>query len=86
MLIKEIENGLADANIDLEKIMEYEEKLTEEYNTITEKYRILFRKLNTERKTKKQQIIDNCSHNYIRYSEYHNDRYFICDKCGHEKY
>ena len=56
MLIKEIENGLADANIDLEKIMEYEEKLTEEYNTITEKYRILFRKLNTERKTKNNKL------------------------------
>jgi len=85
-LIKEIENGLADANIDLEKIIEYEQKLVKEYNIITEKYRILFRKIDTKQKIKRQKIIDNCSHNYIMYSEYHNDKYFVCDKCGHETY
>lgn len=84
-LIDEIENGLTDMNTDLEKIIEYEQKLTEEYNAITEKYRILFHKIKVERQNKKQQIINNCSHKYVRYSEYHNDRYFICDKCGHEK-
>lgn len=85
-LIKEIETDLADKNIGLEKVEECEKKLADEYNTITEKYRILFDKLACIRQRKAQEIIDSCSHNYTRYSEYHNERYFICNKCGHEKY
>ena len=69
-----------------DEILKCEKKLIDEYNNITEDYRILFNKIKIQIKKNKDQIITKCDHNYIRYSEYHNDRYFICNKCGHEKY
>jgi len=69
-----------------DELLKCEERLTDEYNEITKEYRILFDKLKTQLQKNKEEIIRNCDHEYIRYSEYHNDRYFICDKCGHEKY
>tara|TARA_Y100000389_G_C17431952_1_gene503206 strand:+ start:614 stop:880 length:267 start_codon:yes stop_codon:yes gene_type:complete len=67
-------------------LLKCEKNLTNEYNNVTKEYRILFDKLKTQIKQNKEELIQKCDHEYIRYSEYHNDRYFICDKCGHEKY
>lgn len=87
-LVKEINISIVNKihKDDLNELYNYESKLTKEYNCITQEYRTLFKRLSYEKKRIKQNIIDNCTHNYIRYSEYHNDRYFICDKCGNEKY
>ena len=85
ILIKELNENLNN-DISIEKLLEYDSKLIEEYNTITQDYRRLFKIIDLKIKKKKQEIINNCQHNYIRYSEYHNERYFICDKCGNEKY
>lgn len=85
-LIKEIEFSLNEKMITIEELNILEERLREEYNNITEEYRTLFHKIKGETKKKKREIIMKCDHNYIRYSEYHNERYFVCDKCGNEKY
>ena len=70
----------------IEELNKFEEKLREEYNSITSEYRILFKQIGTEINKSIEHKRRTCSHNYIRECEYHNDRYFICDKCGHEKY
>lgn len=85
ILIKQLEKELSNPDINLEKIKEYESKLAEEYNYVTEEYRHMFCKLQIARENKQQQLFDKCSHKYTTYSEYHNERYSICDKCGHEK-
>ena len=86
-LVKKINNSIDSkiCNRDLNELDKHESSLIEEYNRITEEYRVLFKRISCEKKRITQNIIDNCSHNYIRYSEYHNERYFICEKCGHEK-
>ena len=84
-LINEINNVLGDTQPDLNTIIELEEKLIVEYNLITKDYRNLFEKMCEKKKMLQEETIANCVHNYIRYSDYHNERYFICDKCGHEK-
>ena len=85
-LIKKINSSLNATNLTTEELKSFEEKLTEEYNNITEEYRCLFHRLKNEVNKKTKEKIMNCEHDYIRYSEYHNERYFICNKCGHEKY
>lgn len=85
-LIKKINSSLNATNLTIEELASFEEKLTEEYNNITEEYRCLFHKIKKETHNRRQEQIMNCVHKYIRYSEYHNESYFICDKCGHEKY
>lgn len=85
-LIKEIKHSLDTKKLSLEELHYLEEKLTKEYNNITEDYRNLFYIIKNKTHEKNQEAIAKCNHNYIRYSEYHNERYFQCDKCGHEKY
>ena len=85
-LFKEIESSLNKKQIDIENISRLKEKLIVEYNSVTEEYRNLFQRIKHETDKKKKEMIEQCEHDYIRYSEYHNERYFICEKCGNEKY
>ena len=85
-LVKEIEGNLNSTKMEIEQLLDCESRLTEEYNEITQEYRTLFNKLKEEIKHRNREIIENCDHTYVRYSEYHNDRYFVCEKCNHEKY
>lgn len=85
-LLKEIRDALDRNNIKNDELSNYDKRLCNEYNNITREYRELFQKIKIKMDENKKNIIKSCNHNYIRYSEYHNDRYFICDKCGHEKY
>tara|TARA_A100001015_G_C14808662_1_gene639947 strand:+ start:166 stop:432 length:267 start_codon:yes stop_codon:yes gene_type:complete len=71
---------------DTKELLKCEENLRNEYNEITKEYRILFDQIKVQVQKNNKEIMQNCEHQYIRHSEYHNDRYFICDKCGHEKY
>jgi len=85
-LLKEIHQVLDKSDIKNDELLNYDKKLCDEYNIITEEYRQLFQKLKIKMKENRENVIKNCNHKYIRYSEYHNDRYFVCDICGHEKY
>ncbi len=69
-----------------EKLDLLEDMLIEEYNKITSPYRIKFKYISELKKQNYKSKIQNCVHEYVRYNEYHNDRYFQCKKCGHEKY
>tara|TARA_B100001094_G_scaffold122483_1_gene118174 strand:- start:22799 stop:23008 length:210 start_codon:yes stop_codon:yes gene_type:complete len=69
----------------MEEIIAFKEKLRVEYNKITEPYRTLMMNIDDKIEQKQKQIYDKCSHDYERFSEYHNDRYYICKICGHEK-
>ena len=84
-LIKEINSSLNKNKLTIEDLTCLEDKLTQEYDNITEGYRCLFRRLKNEINKKTQESILICNHDYIRYAGYHNERYFVCDKCGHEK-
>ena len=86
VLIKEIHQALNASNIETSELLEHKKKLDEEYNTITEEYRELYQKIETKMNENREKIVKNCNHKYSRISEYHNDRYFICNICGHEKY
>jgi hypothetical protein len=86
ILIEEITTAMKNPQLDIDELVRLEGRLTEEYNRITEDYRMLFGRIETDKLKKRQQLVKNCQHNYIRYSEYHNDRYFICSICGHERY
>lgn len=85
-LIGEINSSLNTKTLTIEELQSLEKKLIEEYNNVTQEYRRLFQRIQNESRRKRQETIMNCEHNYIRYAEYHNERYFECDKCGHEKY
>lgn len=85
-LIDHIYFVLDNYETDTNELLKCEERLANEYNEITKEYRILFDKLKKQLQKNNEEIIQNCDHQYKRYSEYHNDIYFICDKCGHEKY
>ena len=85
-LIREINSSLNTKTLTIEELQSLEKKLIEEYNNVTQEYRRLFQRIQNETTRKREEIIMNCEHNYIRYAEYHNERYFECDKCGHEKY
>jgi len=85
-LIREINSSLNTKTLTIEELQSLEKKLIEEYNNATQEYRRLFQRIQNETSIKREEIIMNCEHNYIRYTEYHNERYFECDKCGHEKY
>lgn len=84
-LVKEIDGYFNSSKMDIEKLLDCEKRLIDEYNEITKEHKRLFSKIETEIKTRRLEIIANCEHKYIRYSEYHNDCYFICEKCHHEK-
>ena len=72
-------------NLSIEEIDKIESILIDEYNKLTQPYREKFSKLTNLRKSIIKKKIDNCVHDYERFCEYHNDRYYICRKCGHEK-
>ena len=72
-------------NITIQDIENIELLLSEEYNNLTAPYRKRFSILSDLKKKLHKRMIDNCEHDYERFSEYHNDRYYICKKCGHEK-
>uniref|UniRef100_A0A6C0KYZ5 Uncharacterized protein n=1 Tax=viral metagenome TaxID=1070528 RepID=A0A6C0KYZ5_9ZZZZ len=81
-----LEKGVHDFNnCSMEEIIAFKEKLRVEYNKITEPYRTLMMNIDDKIEQKQKQIYDKCSHDYERFSEYHNDRYYICKICGHEK-
>jgi len=84
-LIKQLEEHLSNSNMNMEEIIQYETKLSNEYNKVTEEYRIMFSRLEIEHNKKQQQIYNDCSHKYKTFCEYHNERYFVCEICGHEK-
>tara|TARA_Y100000389_G_C17267310_1_gene416117 strand:- start:118 stop:381 length:264 start_codon:yes stop_codon:yes gene_type:complete len=84
-LIKEIESILDKNNVSVEELYILEDKLSKEYNIITEGYRTLFHRIKNVTCEKRQEMIMKCQHHYTIYTEYHNERYFVCNKCGHEK-
>lgn len=73
------------SNITISDVIEKEEILSAEYSKITKPYRDLFQILAKIKHNKRDEEIRNCDHNYVRYSEYHNERYYVCSKCNHEK-
>ena len=85
-LLKETNQILKKPTIEIDELLNYEKKLCNEYNIITQEYRELFKKIKIKIKKNREDTIKNCNHKYRRYSEYHNDHYFVCDICGHEKY
>ena len=68
------------ANID-----NYENYLIEELNKVSLPYRSTLNEIFLIRKTMREECIRNCKHDFERFSEYHNDVYFVCRKCGYEK-
>lgn len=72
-------------NCSMQDIIAYKEKIIIEYNKLTEPYRMLMMKVDEKIENKQQQIYRECSHDYERFSEYHNERYYLCRICGHEK-
>lgn len=68
----------------IEELIIKESQLINEYNKITYPYRKIMTDMSDIITEKKREKIKNCKHRYIRYCEYHNDRYKICDLCGHE--
>lgn len=85
-LIKEIQNALNGSVIKTSELLKHKKKLDDEYNDVTREYRELFQRIEIKLKEDRERFINECNHKYIRYSEYHNDRYFVCELCGHEKY
>ena len=84
--INEIKSWLKD-NKDtatIEELTIKEEQLIDEYNKITYPYRKIMSDISEIISEKKKEKIKNCKHKYIRYCEYHNERYKICELCGHE--
>uniref|UniRef100_A0AB39JFU6 Uncharacterized protein n=1 Tax=Florenciella sp. virus SA2 TaxID=3240092 RepID=A0AB39JFU6_9VIRU len=72
-------------NVTIQDVTKIELLLSEEYNKITAPYRKRLSILNELKKELHKKMIDNCDHDYERFSEYHNDRYYICKKCCHER-
>ena len=66
-------------------IDKYENFLIEELNQVSTPYRTALHRLSLIRKALREECIRNCEHDFERFSEYHNDVYFICRKCGYEK-
>ena len=68
-----------------EEIIKYNDIVTTEYNKITEPYRIVFMKLEKLKEEEEKRKREKCNHCFTKYSEYHNESYYICDNCGYEK-
>ena len=73
------------SNGDEETLTDIENDVMNEYAKITLPYRDIFLKLDKLRKDIHQHKINNCVHDFERFCEYHNDRYYICKKCNYEK-
>ena len=63
----------------------YEEFLINELNKVSNPYRNTLIQITKIQKHIRNEEIANCKHDYERFCEYHNDRYFVCRICGHEK-
>lgn len=70
---------------DQEKLTKIETEVIDEYNRITLPYRDIFLKIDKLRKDIREYKINNCDHEFERFCEYHNERYYICKKCNYEK-
>tara|TARA_Y100000389_G_scaffold95236_1_gene91905 strand:- start:15081 stop:15332 length:252 start_codon:yes stop_codon:yes gene_type:complete len=79
------DNIIKKKNVTIQDVTKIELLLSEEYNNLTAPYRKRFSILSNLKKELHKRMIDNCEHDYERFSEYHNDRYYICKNCGHEK-
>lgn len=73
------------SNGDEYKLTQIEKELIDEYTKITLPYRDIFLKIDKLRKDIRKYKINNCDHEFERFCEYHNDRYYICKKCNYEK-
>tara|TARA_Y100000768_G_C23974695_1_gene682460 strand:+ start:1601 stop:1870 length:270 start_codon:yes stop_codon:yes gene_type:complete len=73
------------SNGDEDKLTQIETELIDEYNEITLPYRDIFLKIDKLRKDIRKYKINNCDHEFERFCEYHNERYYICKKCNYEK-
>ena len=73
------------SNGDENKLTQIENDVINEYNKITLPYRDVLLKLDKLRKDIRKYKINNCDHEFERFCEYHNDRYYICKKCNYEK-
>jgi hypothetical protein len=63
----------------------YESFLIEQYNRVSSPYRDAMLKLDAIRKARHEERVRICDHDFERFCEFHNDVYFVCRKCGHEK-
>ena len=68
-----------------EELEVFDKIVTEEYNKITQPYRIIISKLSKLREECDKRTKENCKHCFTRYTEYHNESYYICNICGYEK-
>ncbi len=73
------------SNGDENKLTQIENDVINEYNKITLPYRDVLIKIDKLRKDIRKYKINNCDHEFERFCEYHNDRYYICKKCNYEK-
>ena len=73
------------SNGDENKLTQIENDVINEYNKITLPYRDVLIKIDKLRKDIRKYKIKNCDHEFERFCEYHNDRYYICKKCNYEK-
>lgn len=73
------------SNGDENKLTQIENDIINEYNKITLPYRDVLIKIDKLRKDIRKYKINNCEHEFERFCEYHNDRYYICKKCNYEK-
>ena len=73
------------SNGDENKLTQIENDVINEYNKITLPYRDVLIKIDKLRKDIRKYKINNCEHEFERFCEYHNDRYYICKKCNYEK-
>jgi|TARA_B110000285_G_scaffold25144_1_gene24165 transcription initiation factor IIE alpha subunit len=69
----------------MEELKLKSEMMCEAYNHYTSPYRNTMAQVDEAIKKKRQNEIKNCVHVYECESGYHNERYYICKKCGHEK-
>ena len=72
-------------NLTKNELLLYQDKVINEYNKITQPYRAHLIDIHNEIKKRKDEEIKNCDHSWIRECEYHNEKFYICTKCGLEK-
>ena len=63
----------------------YEGFLIEQLDIASRPYRIALNRLSAIRQARHEECVRNCDHDFERFCEFHNDVYFVCRKCGHEK-
>jgi hypothetical protein len=68
------------------KYLTYHYFICERINEVSKPYKEVLNKLSDISISVKEKEIADCVHDFERFTEYHNDRYFVCRKCGFEKY